>query len=124
RQRTWQWACDATCEAAFEEHAQNGVRRETVPYRLVVRTAPFALLRNTPEVVDNKRPQKIATSAAHGIGTAPRVPVPLVPHHAGAPLLRNTRKTECGAKQFLTSWWCAPHPLRYEGISEGSAFGV
>ena len=55
---------------AFEEHAQNGVRRETVPDPLAVRTAPFALL-------------------------------------------RNTRKTECGAKQFLIPWLCAPHPLRF-----------
>jgi hypothetical protein len=30
-----------------------------------------------------------------------------------ARLLSNTRKTECGANQFLTPWRCAPHPLRF-----------
>ncbi len=30
-------------------------------------------------------------------------------------LPRNSRKTERGAKQFLASLWCAPHPLRFQG---------
>jgi hypothetical protein len=37
----------ATTQPAFEEHAQNGVRRDLFLIRLAVRAAPFALLRST-----------------------------------------------------------------------------
>ena len=82
---------------ASKELAQNGARRETVPDRLVVRAAPFALLRNS---------RKTECGAKQFLTR-------LVVRAAPFALLRNSRKTERGAKQFLTVWWCAPHPLRF-----------
>jgi hypothetical protein len=37
---------------------------------------------------------------------------------AAALFLRNSRKTERGAKQFLSRWRCAPRPLRFLDIAE------
>ena len=42
---TWLFAGDDNMDETFERLAQNGVRREAVP-RMVVRAAPFALLRS------------------------------------------------------------------------------
>jgi hypothetical protein len=63
-------ACRTLC--AFEELAQNGVRRDRFLDWIGVRAAPFALL-------------------------------------------RNSRKTECGAIGSWTGLGCAPHPLRFWG---------
>jgi hypothetical protein len=71
---------------------------------LEVRAAPFALLRNTlsrPIVSAtceqlpiglSRAWRRLAKASSSSVGPAP----------AGAPLLRNTRKTERGAKQFRT----------------------
>jgi hypothetical protein len=72
---------------AFEEHAQDGVRRDFVPNPSAVRAAPFALLRNT---------RKTACGAKLFLTRS-------VVRAAPFALLRNTRKTECGAKRFLTN---------------------
>ena len=87
-----------------EEHAQNGVRREHVPDSTGGAHRTLCALRNTLGVPVLSITYKIdiCTVLSQVPGQTKRVPPYLDTQHAGAELLRNTRKTECGASMFPT----------------------
>src|ERR1700735_5067726 len=84
---------------AFEELAQNGVRHEAVLTGLLVRATPFGFSVAAPQ-------RKAVTAVSSGSRGS---------HGLLWRLLRNSRKTECGAKQFLAGLAvrAAPFALRH-----------
>ena len=60
--------------------------------------------------------QGVPRSALGGIAVTPELEIvfdTVSSSRKYGDLLRNSRKTERGAKRFLACLWCVPHPLRF-----------